>query len=600
MHDWFIIYPYLTAIAIMNMRERSGTLNPFYRLEQHALSAKLATHVFLVYEGQEWTYRETYDLTLKHATWLRERHGVKPREIVAMDFTNSPSFIFLWLGLWALGATPAFLNYNLEGERLAYCVTASTASLLLVEDEVKHVLDDAATRAALEDGGRRRVVVWDAHTIAAVATWRAERPADADRRGVKLPEAAMLIYTSGTTGMPKPAVVSWFKINFSSEFATRWMRLGRADRFYTSMPLYHSSAAVLGVNSVLAVGCTLVVGHKFSIRRTLGELRESRATIFQYVGETCRYLLSAPPAPDDKTHSLRLAFGNGLRPDVWREFRDRFGIPAIGEFYASTEGMSGLWHMQTGEYGIGAIGRNGLLTTLALKHGSKLVQLDYDTEQPARDAATGLCTEVGVGEVGELVWKLDPHDIRARFQGYFGNEKSTGEKVLRDVFVKGDAWFRTGDLQRYSRDGLWYFVDRIGDTFRWKSENVSTAEVAGVVGAHPAVADVAVYGVALPKHDGKAGCAAVVLAPGWTPARFAGALEPALAALPRFARPVFVRFVDELEKTGNNKHVKRPLVEAGVEGGEVAGVWWCPAQGGGYVPFGPEEWKLLGRGDAKL
>lgn len=586
----------------MHVKQRRGTLNPFYLLESHALSSSPAVSgkVFLIYEGQQWTYKETYDVVLKHATWLKQRHGVKPKEIVAMDMTNTPSFLFLWFGLWALGATPAFLNYNLEGERLVYCVNASTAALLLIEDEVKHVLDDEKTKTALEDGGKRRVVIWDSHTIAAVLTWGAERPADSERQGVLLPDPAMLIYTSGTTGMPKPAVVSWHKINYSTGFSSRWMGMTKSDRFYTSMPLYHSSAAILGVNNVLLTGCTLVLGHKFSIKKTLPELIASKATIFQYVGETCRYLLTAPPSPDDKKHSLRLAFGNGLRPDVWRDFKERFNIPVIAEFYASTEGMSGSWHMQHGEFGIGAIGRNGPVTNFALRGGTKLVKLDYDTELPARHPETGFCTEVAVNEPGELIWKLDSNDIQSRFQGYFGQEKSSNEKVLRDVFSKGDAWFRTGDLQRRDQDGLWYFMDRIGDTFRWKSENVSTAEVASILGAHPGVPDCAVYGVALPKHDGKAGCAAVVLGDGWDAQRLMASLEDVLAALPRFARPVFVRVVRELEKTGNNKIVKRALQEEGVEGGAVEGVWWCPKQGGGYVPFGVEDWGRLGLGGVKL
>lgn len=601
-HDYFLISALAGSTVTMYMRQRRGKLNPFYRLEERALSSSPAVHgrEFLVYQGQSWSYKAAYEVVLKYATWLSERHNVRRAEIVAMDFTNKPEFLWVWLGLWALGATPAFINYNLEGERLVYCVDASTANLMLVDEEVKKVLDDPETLQKLENGGKRRVVVFDAHLTAGVATWRAIRPPDEARNTVLLPDPAMLIYTSGTTGMPKAAVVSWHKINYGAGFATRWMRLKPSDRFYTSMPLYHGSAAILGVNTALNAGCTLVLGHKFSIRRTLPELRETKSTIFQYVGETCRYLLTAPPSPDDKNHSIRIAFGNGLRPDVWKEFKDRFGIPAIAEFYASTEGTSGSWHFQTGEFGIGAVGKNGTFTNLALGRGTKIVKLDYDTELPCRDPQTGFMIECAPGEPGEVMWRLDAANIKSKFQGYFGNEKATNAKVLRDCFAKGDAWFRTGDVQRRDPDGLWYFMDRIGDTFRWKSENVSTAEVAGVLGSHPGIGECAVYGVPLPDHEGKAGCAAIVLKPTWDADRVLRGLEETVKALPKYARPVFVRVVPQLEKTGNNKIVKRALQEEGVADGAVENVWWCPKPGDGYVRFGKEDWNALRRGGVKL
>ncbi|KAI5783382.1 hypothetical protein FPQ18DRAFT_112938 [Pyronema domesticum] len=600
-HDFFLVYPLTTAVATMYMKERFGTLSPFYRLEQRALdkSPKVHNRCFLHYQGKEWTYKEAYEVVLKHATWLKERHGIKKKDIVAMDFTNKPSFLWIWLGLWALGAIPAFLNYNLEGERLVHCFNKSSASLLIVDEEVAHVLNDEKTKAALEENGRK-IVIFDTHTISAVSTWRSERPPDSDRNDIKLPDPAMLIYTSGTTGMPKAAIVSWQKINYSTGFCPRWMGLKTSDRFYTSMPLYHSSAAILGVNNVLSAGCTLVLGHKFSIRNTLPEIRSSGATIFQYVGETCRYLLSSPPSEADKDHNLRIAFGNGLRPDVWKAFKDRFSIPTIAEFYASTEGTSGSWHLQQGEHGFGAVGKNGPITNLILGTSTRLVQLDIDTELPLRDPKTGFCIQSSLGEPGELIWKLDPNDIKSKFQGYFGNDKATEEKILRDVFVKGDAWFRTGDLQRRDEDGLWYFLDRIGDTFRWKSENVSTAEVAAVVGTDTGIEECAVYGVQLPGYEGRAGCAAVVLREGFDESHVIKGLEQTTQKLPKYARPVFVRVLKELERTGNNKIVKRALQEAGVGEGTLEGVYWCPVQGEGYKKFGTEEFQKIKRGGVKL
>jgi acyl-CoA synthetase (AMP-forming)/AMP-acid ligase II len=596
-----LLYPLIATNLQVRHRERRGTINLFYRIESIALdpSPNVQNRVFLYYEGKEWSYREAYDLVLRYATWLSERYGVTSRQVVAIDFTNKPAFLWLWMGLCALGATPAFINYNLEGERLVHCVRVSTTGLLFVDDEVAGSVLTAETREKLENAGERRIVVFDDATAAVVATWRGVRPPDEERNYAKLTDTAILIYTSGTTGMPKPAIISYRKVN-SIGFPMRWLGLRKTDRFYTSMPLYHSSASLFGVANVLFGGCTLVLGHKFSTKRTLPELRESRATVFQYVGETCRYLLSSPPSADDKNHNLRIAVGNGLRPDVWKAFKDRFNIPVIAEFYASTEGMSASLHYQRGEFGIGAIGRNGLLTQLLLSHTTKIVKLDFDTEFPARDPATGFCKEVATGGSGEVIWRLDPDDIKSRFQGYYGNPEATDSKILRDVFKKGDAWFRTGDLQRRNKDGLWYFVDRIGDTFRWKSENISTAEVAAVVGSHPLVEECAVYGVPLPGHDGKAGCAAVVLRNGPGGVReFLEGLESCVKGLPKYARPVFVRVVESLERTGNNKIIKNRLTSEGVDMGKgTDGIWWCPVPGEGYKKFGGEEWKMVGR--AKL
>ena len=248
------------------------------------------------------------------------------------------------------------------------------------------------------------------------------------------------------------------------------------------MPLYHSSAAILGLCAALSGGNTIVIGHKFSTKSFWKEVRESNATMIQYVGETCRYLLAAPPDIDeltcenlDKKHNVRLAIGNGLRPDVWNKFKQRFGIQTIAEFYAATEGTSGSWNLSHNDFALGAIGRNGTFAKALLGTQLAIVAVDWESEQPWRDPKTGFCAKVGTGEPGELLYRLDADDIGSKYQGYFGNEKASNSKIMRDVLRKGDAYFRTGDVVRWDSEGRWYFNDRIGDTFRWKSENVSTS-----------------------------------------------------------------------------------------------------------------------------
>jgi acyl-CoA synthetase (AMP-forming)/AMP-acid ligase II len=270
------------------------------------------------------------------------------------------------------------------------------------------------------------------------------------------------------------------------------------------MPLYHSSAAVLGVSCTLGLGATICIGKKFSARTFWPDVRASKATIIQYVGETCRYLLSAPVqyGPDgenlDKKNNVRVAFGNGLRPDVWDRFKERFDIEGIAEFYSATEGHGSLWNFSRNSFSKGAIGRNGTLGYLLNRKAIAIVEVDHDTGAPLRDAKTGFCMKVPWGEPGEALWKLND-DIASQFQGYYGNSAATDSKIMRDVLVKGDVYYRSGDMIRWDKERT-YFSDRIGDTFRWKSENVSTNQVSESLGNHPAVEEANVYGEH--GHDG--------------------------------------------------------------------------------------------------
>jgi acyl-CoA synthetase (AMP-forming)/AMP-acid ligase II len=452
---------------------------------------------------------------------------------------------------------------------------------------------------------------------------------------------AILISTSGTTGLPKPAITSWVKILIGGGYAGRWMGLrpathSKPDRFYSCMPLYHSSAAVLGFSTCLMNGTTFILGRKFSVSGFWREVRESQATVLQYVGETCRYLLAAPVEPDpedpsrnlDQKHKVRIAFGNGLRPDVWERFQTRFGVETIAEFYAATEGTSGSWNLSRNEFSRGAVGRNGVIAGLVAERQLCVVQVDYENEVPVRDPARGgLCIRVPRGEAGELLYKVDAADIGSKYQGYFNDAAASEKKILRDVLDHGDAWFRTGDVLRWDGEGRWWFVDRLGDTFRWRSENVSTAEVAQVLGIHPNVVEANVYGVQIPGHEGQAGCAAILLntssgCGGGSSSRTTKKEEPdpesdpepdpdlmqELAAflsenLPKYSVPVFLRVVRQMQRTGNMKQQKHVLRGEGVDLDKVEGlygdqIWWL--QGERYVRFRSGDWEALRGGRVRL
>ena len=606
---------FISGSVRLVVREHRDRANLFYVLEDAALNKKTGERIWIMYDGRGWTYKQAYDNVLKYGQWLKTERGVQPGDIVAMDCMNSPMFVWLWFGLWSIGAKPAFINYNLTGRPLLHCVSVSTARLLLVDEEVRgnvtqEIIDELSSPSFREGKGAVETIFLTPSVLASIEDIKPLRQPDTLRSGPKMHEMALLIYTSGTTGLPKPGVVSWAKAGLGGFFVSRWMGLKQTDRFYTCMPLYHTSAAILGLCCTLATGCSLVIGHKFGTRTFWPDVKRHDATVIQYVGEMCRYLLAAPTsassAAEEKNHRVRIAFGNGLRPDVWERFQERFGIDTIAEFYAATEGPSIMGNLSRNYFSRGAVGRNGLIAWTLLGTQVTLVKFDYEKEEPWRNPKTGLCEIAAVGESGEMLNKLDPADIERKFQGYFGNKGATEKKILRDVYAKGDAWYRTGDLLYYDSEGRWFFSDRIGDTFRWKSENVSTSEVSEVVGLHPAIQEANVYGVQLPNHDGRAGCAAVVLNEGkdMGPGVRRELAEWVGKNLPRYAAPIFIRVTQEGALTGTMKLQKNALREQGVDPEKIAEdgdlMFWLKPGNQEYVPFETMDWESVIGGKVRL
>ncbi|KAK0721104.1 hypothetical protein B0H67DRAFT_578144 [Lasiosphaeris hirsuta] len=609
-HDVVFARIFGRAVIKLIRASRAGRVNLFYVLEEHAQSPATAQRPFLLFEGAAHTYAATYDAVLRYGSWLREMHGVREGDVVALDFTNSAAFVFLWFALWAVGATPAFINHNLTGAPLTHSLRASAATLAIVDPR----LEAGLTEEVRGELPAVRFVVFSPEVEAEAAAAAPARYMDEVRNVESYVGMAILIYTSGTTGLPKPAVVSWGKIYMAAMMAVKGMSLKGNDIFYVfkCMPLYHSSASCIGVASVLFAGAAVSLGRRFSTKTFWKEARETKATGFLYVGETCRYLTVTPAEIDpvtgenlDKKHNVRIAMGNGLRPDVWDKFKERFGIDTIFEFYAATEGALGLWNLSRNDFAKGAIGRYGVLSKAFVASRSAIVRLDFETEAPWRDPRTGFCQRAHTGEAGELVVQLPSDDVGARFQGYFGNSAATDSKIARGVFRPGDAWFRSGDVLRWDGvgDGRLYFSDRIGDTFRWKSENVSTAEVAQALGTHPAVLEANVYGVQLPHHDGRAGCVALAIdQPLASEELLASLAKHARDNLPKYAVPLFLRIVQDvgLQNTGTNKQQKNGLRNQSVDPAKMLGdsVFWL--RDGTYAPFGQKEWRAMEGGDVKL
>ncbi|KAI4217643.1 MAG: hypothetical protein LQ351_000239 [Letrouitia transgressa] len=590
-------------------REARDQVNLFYTLEKHALAKKTAGLPFLVYEGKQWTYREVYDISLRHGQWLKTRFGIAPKEVVALDFMNSAVFIFLWMGLWSIGAYPAFINYNLSGKALLHCVTTSAARVVLIDERVSsHFTADALDFPSLKSP---EMVVYTTPIRQEVLSYQPIRLPDSCRSGDLLHHMGLLIFTSGTTGFPKAAVVSWRKMILCAEWVTRWLGLARTDRVYTCMPLFHTTAALLGFCATLVCGCTLIIGHRFSNRTYWSEVRTHGATVVQYVGETLRYLLAAPPQRDpttgedlDRKNKVRLAYGNGLRSDIWEEFQERFGVETVAEFYSATESTSATWNICNNGFRVGAIGFSGLLASFLLRSRIAIVKVDWENETPLRDPQKGnFCTRVPRGEPGELLFRIrDPSAIEKEYQGYFQNSIASQSKIMNNVIERGDAYFRTGDIIRWDKEGRWWFCDRIGDTYRWKSENVSTAEVSDVLGTHPAVQEANVYGIQLPHHEGRAGCATLVLKGGQDETVLDEVAKHVMERLPPYAVPIFIRVTEKVQTTGTNKQLKQTLRAEGANPKNIMSsgdrVFWL--RDGRYVKFDDHAWQTLEAGRAKL
>ena len=515
-------------------------------------AAAAPQHEAIVGEATHLTHADLAALTNRYARWARAE-GLGPGDVVGLMMENSPTYVAVWIGLSRIGIVTALLNTQLTGAGLAHCIAAAA---------LRHIIADAAAAAALApvlDTHIRLSVETD--LAAAIAALPAGPLAPHEAHAVTLRDPALLIYTSGTTGLPKAARVSHYRIIMWSEWIAGIMNATPDDRLYDCLPLYHSVGGILAVGAMLAAGGTIIVRRSFSASRFWVDVRASRATIFQYIGELCRYLVAAPPDAADTTHGLRLCVGNGLRADVWPAFERRFAIPRVIEFYAATEGSFSLFNLEGKQGAIGRVPR-----FMAHRSPVAIVRYDHESGGPLR-GADGFCLRCGPDEAGEAIGRVtqDAKDLATRFEGYT-SESESETKILRDVFATGDRWFRTGDLMRQDKAGFFSFVDRIGDTFRWKGENVATSEVAEVLRAGPGILAAEVYGVAVPGQDGRAGMAALVVADA---VDLAALHAHVAAALPRYARPVFLRLTKDFEMTGTFKPKKATLIADGFDPSRV-------------------------------
>jgi len=524
-------------------------------------------------ERESLTYRQLNDRAHRYARWAYDL-GLRRGDTVALMMPNRPEYLAIWFGLARAGVATALINTNLTGSSLAHCVAVVGAKAAIVDCRLVPVFVGAGVDLPLFSHGPTESSAQRIDLEIVALEGRALTPAE--RPATTIDDVALYIYTSGTTGLPKAARITHSRALRGMLAFCAAVNAGPDDRTYVCLPMYHTNGGLLGPGQALPVGGSVFIRERFSASAFWDEAVREKCTLFVYIGELCRYLLNAPASPSERAHRIRACFGNGLRPDIFQAFQRRFGIPRILEFYAATEGNAAMINFDSRP---GSIGR--IPGWAKGKFPMKVVAFDIEANAQKRDAR-GRCVECPPGEPGELVAEIrdDPKMPAARFDGY-ADAAATRQKILRDAFTEGDAWFRTGDLVRRDASGYFFFVDRIGDTFRWKGENVSTTEVAETLALFDGVQEAIVYGVEVPHHDGRAGMAALMV-DNIADFDLEGLFAFLRERLPAYARPVFLRFRTHFDITGTFKPRKMDLVSEGFDPARAPDPVFVEERGVGY------------------
>ena len=507
---------------------------------------------FMIYGDRAVSYAEFNSRANAVARFVRNRLGLARGDVAALMMENRPEFITTWAGMAKAGVTTALINSNLDGHALEHALAASDAGCLMIGTECvagagKTPATGLPTIELGEGKGFNRVF---------------EGLSDSDvpagwREGLVAGDDLFHVFTSGTTGLPKAARLSHMRFLGVGDGMSAVAGYGADDVIACVLPLYHGAAGMVVVSSALARGAAIVLKRRFSASAFWDDVRRYRITGCQYIGEVCRYLLNQPPREDDRDHGLRVMMGAGLAPELWAPFRERFGIERIIEGWSSTEANTSLINLDGVDGSCGRI-------PFKDRHNGRLVRYDIETDTYPR-GSDGFMIECAAHETGEFIGMiLDLEDSGAgRFEGYTSKE-DTETKILRGVFAQGDAWYRSGDLLMHDENDYYYFIDRIGDTFRWKSENVSTQEVSEALTGFPGLLIANVYGVKVQGKEGRAGMAALVLS---DPALFDAAAfyRHARSRLPDYAVPLFLRLAEEPDMTSTFKLRKTELVRQGYD-----------------------------------
>ncbi len=587
--------PTLLRVA-KEVKPRPLTTCDSFAARMESTSARFPHHKAVIFEGQTRTWSELNTHANRYAAALRAQ-GLVRGDTVSLIMENRIEFLSTLIALNKLGVIAALINTNLTGKPLIHCISITRSRMCIFGEERLESITQVRSDPDLQgienwlfvaDAGRESCPGWALNLEEEAADEDGTNPPQT--RHNTLGDTALYIFTSGTTGLPKASVISNRRYLLASALSYKGgLRCKESDCIYLCLPLYHGTGLFLGVGAAFSTGASMFIRRKFSGSNFLSEVREHRATCFIYIGELCRYLLNVPERADDHANPLTSMMGNGLRPDVWHQFKGRFGIKRVAEFYGSSEGNVAFVNMLNKDCTVG-------MTSIPVA----LVKYDVDADEIARDS-TGQCIRAAAGEPGLLLGKITAATV---FEGYTSSE-DTEKKILRNAFESGDAWFNTGDLMKTVDVGFslgqthYQFVDRVGDTFRWKSENVSTNEVGEIINGHPQVDFCNVYGVEVCKADGRAGMASLVLTAGVDTLDVSSFSAYVNEHLPGYARPVFLRIQRELDTTGTFKMVKGQLRKEGYDLDQVNDpIYVLKPRSDIYEPLDPQFIAILRAGDA--
>jgi len=516
---------------------------------------------FMYFDDEIWTYERTNKAANTLAKYLLSR-GVKHSDRVVLFMQNRPDYVVTLLALNKIGAIGVLINSSLTGDPLIHCVNSSESSLCIVGAELAPVIEEVLNELNVKgndkflwvsDGDSYTKPDWCINLRSAIDT--SDDANLEETNNVKAKDTAFYIFTSGTTGVPKAAIFPNVKIvAASTNISTGGYRMDHTDCMYNCLPLYHSTGLMLGLCACVRVGASTLIKRKFSASSFWREASEFNTTLFVYVGELCRYLANQEPNEFEENNPIRAMVGNGLRPDLWDAFRNRFNVEMICEIYGASEGNALFMNLLNKEKTIG-------MTNVDVE----LIKYDVAEDSIFKDS-NNKYQKVEFGKPGLLINKISDNSI---FNGYT-DQKESEKKVLRNVFEDGDAWFNTGDLIQEIDVGYalgrrhFQFVDRIGDTFRWKSENVSTNEVAEILNGHSSINMANVYGVKVPNAEGRAGMAAFTVENNQS-IDWGDLSDFVNKNLPKYARPVFIRIISEVDTTGTFKLKKNELRDEGYD-----------------------------------
>ncbi|XP_059608882.1 long-chain fatty acid transport protein 1 [Phlebotomus argentipes] len=557
--------------------------------------------VALQIDDHVMTFQDVENLSNQVANYFFSL-GFHRGDTIALLMENKPEYGCMWLGLSKIGVVTALINTNLRKDVLLHSIRVAEAKAVIVGTELMDAIEEIRSEEDMaklpiyqhhDPVQTRQELPQRRGTIGLTDALRAaspEPPTEEMDKG-KVADRMVYIYTSGTTGLPKAAVITNIRYMFFVLGCGFMVGVRRDDVIYNPLPLYHTAGGMVGLGTVFLLGTTTVLRKRFSASNFWTDCIKHKATAAQYIGEICRYLLSVPDKPHDTAHTVRLMFGNGLRPQIWPQFVARFNIQDIGEVYGSTEGNSNLANIDNK---VGAVGFVPIYAEFL--YPVTLIKCNEDTGEPLRDA-NGCCTKCKPGEAGIFLGKITRKAPARAFGGY-ADKKASEKKILRDVFRKGDAYFNSGDILVQDIFGYFYFRDRTGDTFRWRGENVATSEVEAVISNIVGLHDCVVYGVEIPHIEGRAGMAAIV-----DPQReisVENLSNGVRGCLPAYARPLFIRLMDELPMTGTFKMKKLGLQLEGYDLAKVSDPLYYLHSDGVYRPFTSDDQEKILSGSARL